>query len=59
MEESTPGEQTSFLNRSMSEEFETFETDDHTLIEAMEEWEEKELEDATESTQKLGTTVTF
>ena len=48
VEESMPGEQTAFLNTSLSEEFETFETDDNTLIQAMEEWEEKELEDAIE-----------
>ena len=49
VEESSPGEQTSFLNTSMSEEFETIETDDNTLIRAMKEWEEKELEDAIET----------
>ena len=49
VEESTPGEQSSFLNTSLSKEFETFETDDNTLIQAMEEWEEKELEDALET----------
>ena len=45
LEESTPDEQTSFPNTSLSEEFETFETDDNTLIQIMEEWEEKQLED--------------
>ena len=49
VEESTPGEQNSFLNTSLSEEFETFETDDNTLIKAMEKYEEKELEDAIET----------
>jgi len=49
VEESTPGEQTSFLNTSLSEEFETFETDDNTLIQAIEELEEKELGDAIET----------
>ena len=47
VEESTPDEQTSFPNTSLSEE--TFETDNNTLIQAMEEWEEKQLEDAIET----------
>ena len=49
LEESTPDEQTSFPNTLLSEEFEAFETDDNTLIRSMEEWEEKQLEDAVET----------
>ena len=49
VEESTPDEQTTFPNTSLSEEFETFETDDNSLIQIMEEREEKQLEDAVET----------
>ena len=53
VEELTPDEQTSFPKPLLSEEFETFETDedsaDNTLIQAMEEWEEKQIKDATET----------
>ena len=41
-------EQTSFPNSALSEEFDTFVTD-NTLIQAMEKWEEKQIEDAIET----------
>ena len=53
LEELRPDEQTSFPNMTVSEEFDTFATDedstDNTLIQAMEEWEEKQIEHAMET----------
>ena len=53
LEELRPDEQTSFPNTTVSEEFDTFATDedstDNTLIQAMEEWEEKQIEHAMET----------
>ena len=53
LEELRPDEQTSFPNTTVSEEFDTFATDedstDNTLIQAMEEWEEKQMEHAMET----------
>ena len=53
VEESRPYEQTSFPISSLSEEFEALETDEdstnNTPIQAMEPWEEKQIEDAIET----------
>ena len=53
LEELRPDEQTSFPDTTVSEEFDTFATDedstDNTLIQAMKEWEEKQVEDEIES----------
>ena len=53
LEELRPDEQTSFPDTTVSEEFDTFATDkdstDNTLIQAMKEWEGKQVEDEIES----------